>query len=162
MNQIKNVEVAGTPQINRRVALQRMVASAEEVAFMGSLALGGGLDNVSLENKSFGDNRYGMFAGRMVDGKTLLLQSGQGVQFGKYGNPIPVAGAIHGAPLDRLNPRVVDQGSLRKALGVNEGTTQEILKDARVWMAQVEIPGEHRYDIYAVSYTHLTLPTCSV
>ncbi len=123
--EIKNVDTLGSGDpVSRRKFLEGLSVGA--VSGIAALKLTGLTEgSVGLESARFSNHPFKAIGG-YVDNGTLLLPPGCGVSLGQYGNPIIDPAQIHGASLEGINPRIVDQvGLWRNIMRSKEKPSEE-------------------------------------
>ncbi len=160
--EINKVEAVGSPA-NRRQFLEGIGAAGLSV-FAGLKLTGASEGSIGFDTDIFKNHPFGAVGG-YVDNGTLILPSGTGVSLGAYGNPILKPAILHGAPLESLNPNIVNLDELAKnIIRAKEPPTREALKQAvgEMRLFQVLVKDGDAYRVWDVSQPSLTPPSISV
>jgi len=155
--EIKKVDTLGSGDtVSRRKFLEGLSVSA--VSGIAALKLTGLTEgSVGLESDRFSNHPFKAIGG-YVDNGTLLLPPGCGVSLGQYGNPIIDPAQIHGASLEGINPKIVDQDGLwRNIMRSKEQPSEEqaadFIRGMRIFQVLVkDNAGYRRWDLSAPSF----------
>ena len=155
--EIKKVDTLGSGDtVSRRKFLEGLSVGA--VSGIAALKLTGLTEgSVGLESARFSNHPFKAIGG-YVDNGTLLLPPGCGVSLGQYGNPIIDPAQIHGASLEGVDPRIVDQDGLwRNIIRSKEKPSEEqaadFIRGMRIFQVLVkDDAGYRRWDLSAPSF----------